>query len=56
MNTDLRKNQNMILTNRFFKLLNTAVSGKTMKNVQKYRKTSNNRKKKKLVGVRTKFS
>ena len=34
MNTDLEKKQNMILKNIFFKLMNNAVFGKTMKNVK----------------------
>ena len=34
INTDLEKKQNMILENIFFKLMNNAVFGKTMKNVK----------------------
>ena len=34
INTDLEKKQNMILKIIFFKLMNNAVFGKTMKNVE----------------------
>ena len=34
MNTDHRKKQKMILKKTFFKLMNNAVSGKTMENMK----------------------
>ena len=37
MNADLRKNQKMILKKIFFKLMNNAVLGKSMRNVKKHR-------------------
>ena len=57
MNSELRKMQKVILKKNFFKLMNTAVFGKTMReNIETFVTTCNDRRKKELNGIKTKLS